>query len=94
MDLRFVNKEEAIKILKNYTPEYVLMTTINYIDNILYSGAATISKQKGNELIKEAVSVVLNKEDIYSQLDLHSIHQANIYDLKKEGVIKSLLLFP
>lgn len=91
---RFVKKEEAIKILENSNTEYVMVSTIDYNTNKLDSIPKCISKNDGRELINNAMSVILNGDNIYPHLDLHSILQYDIRNLRREGIIRSLLLLP
>lgn len=86
-----VKKEEAIKLIESSESEYVYLSVIDYEKGITESCPKSITVHRGVELIKAAKTIILNGDEIAPHLDLHSILQTDIYNLRREGIVRSLL---
>lgn len=100
MDVRgCVNKEQAINLLnkaienmKEMADDTFFMLTIDLENESVSDCGRQISRQKGESIIKQSKTRIFSGNKYMSQLDLYSVFQPDIYNIKKEGIINTILL--
>lgn len=94
-----VSKKEAINILNkamdaiNAMDDDALFVISIDLDREEVSGNGKyIPRKKGEELIIKSETRIFSGNRYMSQLDLYSVRQPDIFNIKPKGVIKTILL--
>lgn len=86
-----MSKKESIKRIQEMPDDTIFMLTINFDEGVSDTGKH-ISKKRGAEIIEEARLRVLSGNKYMSKIDLYSVFQPDIYNIKPMGVMKTILL--
>lgn len=74
--------------------DYILVSTIDYNNNYVNSEMKPIKKEKGTNMVNKAKTIFYTGNAIVSHLDLHSTKQTDLKNIKRVGVVNSVLINP
>lgn len=94
-----VSKTQAIQILRdaidridNMDGDVLFTLSIDLSAHGCSSYGQKISMCSGEKMINESATQIFSGNQYTSQIDLYSERQSNIYDIKPEGMLRTILL--
>lgn len=91
---RFGNYDEAIKMLQSLKKQgknkKIMVFTIDF-DNDTESNNVT-TPEEGCALIKKSETIIINEDTYLSHMQLFSIHQTNIENIVKKGIMHDIVI--
>ena len=94
-----VSKGQAIKILRdaidrinNMDEEILFSLSLDLSTHGCSSCGQKISMCSGEKMINESATRIFSGNQYISQIDLYSEKQADIYDIKPKGMLRTILL--
>lgn len=74
--------------------DYILVSTIDYKNDYLDSVMKPIKKEWGATMVHKAKTIFYIGNSIVSHLDLHSTKQLDLKNIKRVGIVNSILINP
>lgn len=90
MQLSFISKEDAHKIIDSIPGNGIFVLTYNEKLGMSDNGKY-IKKKSGNKMVDKAKVVVLSESQI-TTLNLHNIFFNNFEEYKREGIVKTIMI--
>ena len=90
MQLSFISKEDAHKIIDSIPGNGIFVLTYNEKWGMSDNGKY-IKKKSGNKMVDKAKVVVLSESQI-TTLNLHNIFFNNFEEYKREGIVKTIMI--
>ena len=90
MQLSFISKEDAHKIIDSMPGNGIFVLTYNEKLGMSDNGKY-IKKKSGNKMVDKAKVVVLSESQI-TTLNLHNIFFNNFEEYKREGIVKTIMI--
>ncbi len=91
MQLKFITKEEAHKLIEEIPGEKVLILTYNCSIGISDCGKY-IKKKKSKKIVDKAKSIVLAKNKPVTTLNLHDRLFNDFGEYNREGIVRTIML--
>ena len=91
MQLNFVSKEEARKMIDELPGDGVYIMTYNGTMGISDNGRY-IKKKKGKKMVEKSSTIILQQNSFVPKLDLYKNLFSDFSDYNRESIIKSILL--
>ena len=73
---------------------YILVSTIDYNKGYVDSVMKPIKKERGATMVYKAKTIFYIGNAIVSHLDLHSTKQIDLKNIKRVGLVNSILINP
>ncbi|ENZ28669.1 hypothetical protein [Enterocloster clostridioformis] len=91
---RRMNKREFISMIKEeYDDDTVFdVYTINFDSGQKISNTDKVNKQVINVMANESKCIIYTGNQYLSHVDIHSVFQPDIYNIKPKGVMKTIML--
>ena len=87
-----VNIHEAIQIIEKVPADQLFLLTFDFGHEAVSDRGVYINKVEGIKFIISAKTRILSGDKYTSQLNLYSVLQDDIYNIKPEGIMKTILL--
>ena len=90
MQLSFISKEDAHKIIDSMPGNGIFVLTYNEKLGMSDNGKY-IKKKSGNKMVDKAKVVVLSESQI-TTLNLHDVFFNSFEEYKREGIVKTIMI--
>lgn len=97
--MKFVGKKEAIKIMydaiatiNKMSDQSIFVLSIDLDNQKISDRGEYIKVEKGEKIINESATRVYSGNRYMSQIDLYSVFQSDMYNIKPVGGMKTILL--
>ena len=90
MQLSFISKEDAHKIIDSMPGNGIFVLTYNEKSGMSDNGKY-IKKKSGNKMVDKAKVVVLSESKI-TTLNLHDVFFNSFEEYKREGIVKTIMI--
>ena len=90
MQLSFISKEDAHKIIDSMPGNGIFVLTYNEKSGMSDNGKY-IKKKNGNKMVDKAKVVVLSESQI-TTLNLHDVFFNSFEEYKREGIVKTIMI--
>ena len=90
MQLSFISKEDAHKIIDSIPGNGIFVLTYNEKLGMSDNGKY-IKKKSGNKMVDKAKVVVLSESQI-TTLNLHDVFFNSFEEYKREGIVKTIMI--
>ena len=87
-----VDIHEAIQIIENVPADKLFLLTFDFDHEVVSNRGVYIDKGKSIKFIESAKTRILSGDKYTSQLNLYNVFQDDIYNIKPEGIMKTILL--
>lgn len=91
---RKMSKKEFIKMIEDEYDDNAEFDvhTIDFDADSKISMLAHVDKKRINNMARNSKSIIFSGNNFESHVDIHSVLQPDIYNIKRKGVMKTILL--